>query len=68
VSKARLGDHRVVVENRAVAEVATAYGVHRAWIYKLLTRYRAEGEAASPREAAPPLSRSAGLADSAVNR
>jgi len=37
-----------------VAEVAAAYGVHRAWIYRLLARYRAEGEAAfEPRSRRP---------------
>jgi transposase InsO family protein len=30
---------------RPVAELAKAYGVHRSWLYKLLARYRAEGEA-----------------------
>jgi transposase InsO family protein len=32
-------------EGRPVAELAEAHGVHRSWIYKLLARYRAEGEA-----------------------
>ena len=32
-------------EGRSVAELAAAHGVHRSWIYKLLARYRAEGEA-----------------------
>jgi transposase len=36
----------VVVERRSVAEVAAAYGLHRAWVYRLVARYRAEGEAA----------------------
>jgi transposase InsO family protein len=36
----------VVVERRPVAEVAASYGVHRAWVYRLLARYGAEGEAA----------------------
>ena len=46
MSKARLVITAVVVEDRPVAEVAIAYGVSRQWIYKLLARYRAEGEAA----------------------
>jgi len=46
VSKARLVITAVVVERRPVAEVAIAYGVSRQWIYKLLARYRGEGEAA----------------------
>ena len=32
-------------EGRSVAELAAAHGVHRSWIYKLVARYRAEGEA-----------------------
>lgn len=31
-------------EGRSVAELAAAHGVHRSWIYKLLARYRAEGD------------------------
>jgi transposase InsO family protein len=31
-------------EGRPVAELAAAHGVHRSWIYKLLARYRADGE------------------------
>jgi transposase InsO family protein len=29
---------------RPVAELAAAHGVHRSWLYKLLARYRAEGD------------------------
>jgi transposase InsO family protein len=32
-------------EGRSVAELAAAHGVHRSWIYKLLARYRSEGDA-----------------------
>src|SRR2546428_9103658 len=32
-------------ERRSVAELARVHGVHRSWMYKLLARYRAEGEA-----------------------
>lgn len=32
-------------EGRPVAELAAAHGVDRSWIYKLLARYRAEGDA-----------------------
>jgi transposase InsO family protein len=54
VSKARLVITAVVVEDRPVAQVAMAYGVSRQWIYKLLARYRAEGEAAfEPRSRRP---------------
>lgn len=54
MSKARLVITAVVLEGRPVAEVAAAYGVHRAWVYKLLARYRTEGEAAfEPRSRRP---------------
>jgi transposase InsO family protein len=46
VSKARLVISAVVVEGRRPGEVAKAYGVSRSWVYELLARYRAEGEAA----------------------
>jgi transposase InsO family protein len=32
-------------EGRRVAELARVHGVHRSWLYKLLGRYRVEGEA-----------------------
>jgi transposase InsO family protein len=32
-------------EGRPVAELAAAHGVHPSWIYRLLARYRAEGDA-----------------------
>jgi transposase InsO family protein len=54
VSKARLVITAVVVEGRTVAEVSAAYGVARSWIYELLARYRAEGDAAfEPRSRRP---------------
>jgi transposase len=31
-------------EGRTIGELARAHGVHRSWLYKLLARYRAEGE------------------------
>jgi transposase InsO family protein len=46
VSKARLVITAVVVEGRRPGEVAKAYGVSRSWVYELLARYRAEGDAA----------------------
>jgi transposase InsO family protein len=36
----------VVVEKRSVREVARAHGVSKTWLYELLARYRAGGEAA----------------------
>jgi len=41
-------------EGRTIAELAAAHGVHRSWLYKLLARYRAEGEAGlAPRPRRP---------------
>jgi transposase InsO family protein len=31
-------------EGRPISELARVHGVHRSWLYKLLARYRAEGE------------------------
>jgi transposase InsO family protein len=60
MSKARLVITAVTVENRPVSEVARAYGVARSWIYTLLKRYEAEGEAAfEPRSRRPKSSPSA---------
>ena len=60
MSKARLVITAVTVEKRPVGEVARAYGVARSWIYALLARYRAEGEAAfEPRSRRPKTSPSA---------
>jgi transposase InsO family protein len=53
-SKTRLVLTALVVEKRPVAEVARDYGVSRSWLYELLARYRAEGEAAfQPRSRRP---------------
>src|SRR5215469_1700775 len=60
MSKARLVITAVTVEKRPVSEVARSYGVARSWIYALLARYRAEGEAAfEPRSGRPKTSPSA---------
>jgi transposase InsO family protein len=54
MSKARLVITAVVIEKRPVAEVAATYQVARSWIYELLARYRAEGDAAfEPRSRRP---------------
>ena len=54
MSKARLVITAVVVEGRPVHEVSAVYGVARSWIYELLARYRAEGDAAfEPRSRRP---------------
>ncbi len=54
MSKARLVITAVVLEQRPVPEVVAEYGVSRSWVYELLARYRAEGEAAfEPRSRRP---------------
>jgi transposase InsO family protein len=53
-SKARLVITAIEVEGRSPAEVCAAYGVSRSWLYELLARYRAEGDAAfAPRSKRP---------------
>jgi transposase InsO family protein len=60
MSKARLVVTAVMVEKRSPAEVARSYGVARSWVYTLLRRYRAQGEAAfEPRSRRPKTSPSA---------
>jgi transposase InsO family protein len=54
MSKARLVIAAVEVEHRPISEVARDYRVARSWIYTLLARYRAEGEAGlEPRSRCP---------------
>ena len=66
MSKARLVITAVAVEKRPVSEVARTYGVARSWIYSLLARYQAEGEAAfEPRSRWPRASPTA-IADATV--
>jgi transposase InsO family protein len=44
----------LVVENRPVRDVAAQYGVSESWLFELLARYKAEGEAAfEPRSRRP---------------
>jgi transposase InsO family protein len=53
-SKARLILTALFVDKQSPAEVAARYGVHRTWVYKLKTRYEAEGETAfEPRSRRP---------------
>jgi transposase InsO family protein len=41
-------------EGRSIAELARVHGVHRSWLYKLLGRYRVQGEAGlAPRSRRP---------------
>jgi transposase InsO family protein len=64
MSKARLVITAVVLEGRSQAEVARAYGVSQPWISRLVTRWRAEGEAAfEPRSRRPRSSPSATKAE-----
>jgi len=43
-----------VIENRPVHEVAATYGVSESWLFELLARYKAEGDAAfEPRSRRP---------------
>jgi transposase len=44
-SKARLVITAITLENRTVAEVVADCRVSKSWVYELLARYRAEGEA-----------------------
>jgi transposase len=54
MSLTRLLITAVVVENRAVREVAVQYGVSKSWVYELLARYRREGDAVfEPRSRRP---------------
>jgi transposase InsO family protein len=54
MSKARLVITAIEIEGRTPAEVIAAYGVSRSWLYELLARYRAEGDAAfEPRSRRP---------------
>src|SRR5215475_2519890 len=66
MSKARLVITAVTVEKRPVGEVARSYGVARSWIYKLLERYRAEGEAAFEPRSRRPRTSPAALSGEAV--
>jgi transposase len=60
MSKARLVVTAVMAGKRKPAEVARSYGVARSWVYTLLRRYQAEGEAAfEPRSRRPRASPSA---------
>jgi transposase InsO family protein len=54
VDKARFLIETHLRTGRPIAELASAHGVHRSWLYKLLARYRADGEAGlEPRSRRP---------------
>jgi transposase InsO family protein len=67
MSKARLVITAVTIEKRPVSEVARAYGVARSWIYALLARYRAEGEAAFEPRSRRPGTSPAAISDATVD-
>jgi transposase InsO family protein len=66
MSKARLVITAVIIEKRPVSEVACAYGVARSWVYTLLARYQAEGEAAFEPRSRRPLTSPAAISAEAV--
>jgi transposase len=67
MSKARLVITAITVEKRPVSEVAKSYGVARSWVYTLLARFKAEGEAAfEPRSRRPKTSPTA-ISDDAAD-
>jgi transposase InsO family protein len=66
MSKARLVITAVTIEKRPVGEVARTYGVARSWVYTLLARYQAEGEAAFEPRSRRPKTSPAAISDEAV--
>jgi transposase InsO family protein len=48
---------------RPIAELAAGHGVHRSWLYKLLARYRADGEAGLEARSKRPRSSPTRIAD-----
>jgi transposase InsO family protein len=66
MSKARLVITAVTVEKRSVSEVARTYGVARSWVYTLLARYQAEGEAAFELRSRRPKTSPTALSDETV--
>jgi transposase InsO family protein len=66
MSKARLVITAVTVEKRPVSEVAKSYGVARSWVYALLDRYKAEGEAAFEPRSRRPKTSPAAISDDAA--
>jgi transposase len=66
MSKARLVITAVTAEKRPVSDVARTYGVARSWIYTLLARYQAEGEAAFEPRSRRPGTSPAAISDATV--
>ena len=67
MSKARLVITAVTVEKRPVSEVARSYGVARSWIYTLLARYQAEGQAAFAQRSRRPKTSPSAISDEAAD-
>jgi transposase InsO family protein len=67
MSKARLVITAITVEKRPVSEVARSYGVARSWVYTLLDRYQAEGEAAFEPRSRRPKTSPAAISDEAAD-
>jgi transposase InsO family protein len=57
----------VMIENRPVREVAAQYGVSQSWLFELLARYKAEGEAAFEPRSRRPASSSTAIPTEAVD-
>jgi transposase len=66
MSKARLVITAVTAGKRPVSEVARTYGVARSWIYTLVARYQAEGEAAFEPRSRRPGTSPAAISDATV--
>ena len=66
MSRARLVITAVVIEGRSQAEVARSYGVSPGWVSRLVSRYRAEGEAAFEPRSRRPKSSPARVSDEVI--
>jgi transposase InsO family protein len=55
-------------EGRSVASLARDHGLHRSWIYKLLARYREQGEAGLAPRSRRPRSSPTAISDSLADR
>jgi len=55
-------------EGRSVGELAAQHGIHRSWLYRLLARYRAEGEAGLVRRSRRAHTQPHAVADEVVER
>ena len=67
MSKAALVLTALFVDHQSPAEVAARYGVHRSWVYKLKTRYEADGDRALQPRSRRPITSPAALEPAAVD-